>query len=287
MKRGLSWFLLSALILGFIFLYAPIAVLIFFSFNKSKIVTVWQEFSFDSYIHLIHNQQILDAAWVSLKVASISATLAAILGTMCGYILSRFTRFRGRMLFLGLVSAPLVMPEVITGLAMLLMFIQLDQILQAVLGIEPIGRGLVTLIIAHTTFSTAYVAVVVQSRLAGFDRSLEEAAADLGAKPYKVFFVITLPIIAPGIIAGWLLAFTLSLDDVVISDFTAGPGASTLPLVIFSKVRLGISPEINALATILIFIVGTGIVIANIISNRREKRNQRDIQIALTEKASL
>ncbi|MBL0337954.1 MAG: ABC transporter permease subunit [Rhodospirillaceae bacterium] len=285
MKRGLSWFVFISLILGFVFLYAPILVLIVFSFNKSKLVTVWQEFSFDSYINLLHNQQILDAAWVSLKVASISATLAAILGTMCGYVLSRFSRFRGRILFLGLVSAPLVMPEVITGLAMLLMFIQLDQILQSVFGIEPVGRGLITLIIAHTTFATAYVAVVVQSRLAGFDRSLEEAAADLGAKPYKVFFFITLPIIAPGIIAGWLLAFTLSLDDVVISDFTSGPGASTLPLVIFSKVRLGISPEINALATILILIVGTGIIAANIIGNHRAKRERREMQIALTEKA--
>ena len=273
MKRGLSLFVLICMTLGFIFLYAPIIVLIIFSFNKSKLVTVWQEFSFDAYVNLVNNKQILDAVWVSLKVASLSATLAAILGTICGYVLTRFTKFRGRFLFLGLVSAPLVMPEVITGLAMLLMFIQLDGLLQNIFGIEPVGRGLVTLIIAHTTFATAYVAVVVQSRLAGFDRSLEEAAADLGARPFKVFFLITLPIIAPGIMAGWLLAFTLSLDDVVISDFTSGPGASTLPLVIFSKVRLGISPEINALATILILIVSVGIISANIIDRQREKKN--------------
>ena len=241
--RG-RWFLPTALVFGLIFLYGPIASLVVYSFNESKLVTVWSGFSVKWYGALAHNDQILDAAWLSLQVAVASATGALVIGTIAGYVLSRFTKFRGRTLFAGMVTAPLVMPEIITGISMLLMFVGLEQAIG-----WPAGRGVLTIIMAHITFTLSFVAVIVQSRLAGMDISVEEAAMDLGARPIQVFFLITLPLMAPALVAGWLLAFSLSLDDLVITAFVSGPGSTTLPLVIFSKVRLGLSPEINALAT--------------------------------------
>lgn len=245
--------------LGFGFLYAPIVSLVIFSFNESRLVTVWGGFSTKWYGELLSNPQILAAAWLSLRIAVASATLALCLGTLAALVLTRFGRFRGKTLLTGMVAAPLVMPEVITGLSMLLLFVAME----ALLG-WPAGRGLTTIIIAHTTFCMAFVTVVVQSRLADMDESLEEAAQDLGATPLRVFFDVTLPVISPALLSGWLLAFTLSLDDLVITSFVAGPGSSTLPMVIFSKVRLGVSPDINALATIVIGIVALGVLIAGI-----------------------
>jgi putrescine transport system permease protein len=270
-----SKFLPIAAVLGFAFLYAPIISLIVFSFNASKLVTVWGGFSTKWYGELLKDDQILQAAWLSLKIATISATAALVLGTLAGFALTRFRRFRGRMLLSGTITAPLVMPEVITGLSLLLLFVALE----ATFG-WPAGRGLMTIIIAHVTFCMAYVAVVVQSRLADLDLSLEEAAMDLGATPVRVFFDVTLPVIAPALISGWLLSFTLSLDDLVIASFVSGPGASTLPMVIFSKVRLGVSPEVNALATIVIGVVAIGIICAGIAMRRSEKARLRDAQAA-------
>ena len=268
-------FLPVAAILGFAFLYAPIVSLVVFSFNASKLVTVWGGFSAKWYGELLNDEQILHAAWLSLKIATISATAALVLGTLAGFALTRFRRFRGRMLLSGTVTAPLVMPEVITGLSLLLLFVALESAFG-----WPAGRGLSTIIIAHITFCMAYVAVVVQSRLADMDLSLEEAAMDLGATPARVFFDITLPVIAPALVSGWLLSFTLSLDDLVIASFVSGPGSSTLPMVIFSKVRLGVTPEINALATIFIAIIAIGIVGAGIAMRRSEKARLRDAQAA-------
>ncbi|SEK33815.1 putrescine transport system permease protein [Colwellia chukchiensis] len=252
-----SRFLKFSAILGFIFLYAPIISLIVYSFNKSKLVTVWGGWSIKWYVELFNNQQIIDAAMVSLKVAFITATLSVILGVLAGYVLSRMGRFPGKMVVSGWITAPLIMPEVITGLSLLLLFVSMEKLLG-----WPSGRGITTVIIAHTTFCMAYVAVIVQSRLAQLDDSLEEAAMDLGAKPHSLFFLVTLPIISPAIISGWLLAFTLSLDDLVIASFVSGPGNSTLPMVIFSKIRFGVSPEVNALATIMILIVAIGVIAA-------------------------
>ena len=254
-------------IVGFFFLYAPIAGLIFYSFNASKLVTVWGGFSTKWYGELFRNEQILGAAWTSLKIAFLSACIAVVLGTLAALVMVRFGGFKGRTLFLGMITAPLVMPEVITGLSMLMLFISL----QALIG-WPVGRGLTTIVIAHATFGLAFVAVIVQSRLIDMDQDIEEAAADLGAKPLRVFFDITLPTIAPALISAWLLAFTLSLDDLVIASFVAGPGASTLPMVIFSKVRLGVSPDINALATIMIGMVAIGIFCATIVMLRSGKK---------------
>ncbi len=254
-----SWFITIATILGFAFLYIPIISLIIFSFNESKLVTVWSGFSTKWYGKLLSDPQILGAAWISLKIAFISASLAMVLGTLAAFVLVRFRKFHGKNLLSGMITAPLVMPDVIIGLSLLLLFISMESIFG-----WPAGRGLTTIIIAHTTFSMAYVAIVVQSRLIDMDGSLEEAALDLGAKPVRVFFDITLPMISPALVSGWLLSFTLSLDDLVIASFVSGPGASTLPMVIFSKVRLGVSPDINALATIIIVIVAIGVVIASI-----------------------
>jgi putrescine transport system permease protein len=273
-RRG--WFLPVAMLLGFTFLYAPIVSLIVFSFNSSKLVTVWAGFSTRWYGALLQNDQILGAAWLSLKIAFMNAWLAVALGTLAGFILSRFGRFRGRSLFTGMVTAPLVMPEVITGLSLLLLFVAMESLIG-----WPAGRGVTTITIAHVTFSMAYVAVIVQSRLASLDQSIEEAALDLGARPARVFFVITLPVIAPALVSGWLLAFTLSLDDLVIASFVAGPGSSTLPMVIFSKVRLGVSPEINALATILVVVVAIGVVMAGVLMRRQETTRRRDEQMAI------
>jgi putrescine transport system permease protein len=252
-----SKFLSISSLLGFIFLYAPILSLIIYSFNKSKLVTVWGGWSIKWYVELFSNQQIIDAALVSLNVAFITATLSVILGVLAGYVLSRMGKFPGKLIVSGWISAPLIMPEVITGLSLLLLFVSLENLIG-----WPAGRGTTTIIIAHTTFCMAYVAVIVQSRLSQMDDSLEEAAMDLGAKPHSLFFLVTLPIISPAIISGWLLAFTMSLDDLVIASFVSGPGNSTLPMVIFSKIRLGVSPEVNALATIMILIVAIGVVAA-------------------------
>jgi putrescine transport system permease protein len=252
-----STVLLIATIAGFVFLYAPIVSLIVFSFNASQLVTVWGGFSLKWYGELLRDPQILGAAWVSFRVAFVAASLAVALGTLAAYVLVRFGRFRTRALLTGMTTAPLVMPEVITGLSLLLLFVSMEQLIG-----WPRGRGMTTIIIAHVTFCMAFVAVVVQSRLAGMERDLEEAAMDLGARPVRVFFDITLPVIAPALVAGWLLAFTLSLDDLVIASFVTGPGASTLPMVIFSKVRLGVSPDINALATLIIVVVAIGVGIA-------------------------
>ncbi len=250
--------------LGFLFLYAPIIALVIFSFNANRLVTVWSGFSLESYANLWDDPQLLPAAWLSLRIAAISATIALVLGTLCAYALVRFRRFRGKTVLQGAVSAPLVMPDVITGLSLLLLFVAM----QGVIG-WPAGRGVLTIVIAHATFCTAYVTVVVQSRLTDLDLSLEEAAMDLGATPVRVFFDITLPIIAPALVSGWLLAFTLSLDDLVIASFVSGPGSSTLPMVIFSKIRLGVAPEVNAMATIIIGFVAMGVFIATLLQLRR------------------
>ncbi|MCH8060181.1 MAG: ABC transporter permease subunit [Proteobacteria bacterium] len=245
-----SRFVFSVLVFGYAFLYIPLASVIVYSFNDSKLATVWGGFSTRWYVELFKNEQILDAAFLSLRIATTSATLATIFGTMAGLILVRFGRFRGQTLFSGMITAPLVMPEVITGLSLLLLFVSLQQLIG-----WPAQRGFTTITIAHTTFSMAYVAVIVRSRLATMDESLEEAAMDLGCRPLRIVFDITLPLIAPAMIAGWLLAFTLSLDDLVIASFVSGPGSSTLPMYIFSKVKLGVTPDINALASLIILII--------------------------------
>jgi len=257
---GFPWrhYLLPGItILVFVFLYAPIVSLVVFSFNENRLVTVWSGFSLKWYASLLQDRQILNAARVSLEVAGLSASLAVVLGTLAGIALARFGPFRGRLLLTGMVTAPLVMPEVITGLSLLLLFVSMEQLIG-----WPAGRSVTTITIAHATFAMAYVAVIVQSRVVDLQSDIEDAAADLGARPMQVFFWITLPMIAPALVSGWLLAFTLSLDDLVVASFTAGPGSSTLPMVIFSKIRLGVSPDVNALASILIFLVGIGVGIA-------------------------
>ena len=253
MNARLSTFNMVSLVAGFAFLYLPIVILIIYSFNESRLVTVWGGFSTRWYVALFQNQQLLDAAWVTVRIAFLSATIAAVLGTLAAIALVRFGRFHGRTLFSGMVYAPLVMPEVMTGLSLLLLFVAIG-----------LDRGFWTVTLAHITFSMCFVAVVVQSRLLSFDRSLEEAAADLGCPPVKVFLVVTLPIILPAVVAGWLLAFTLSLDDLVIASFTSGPGATTLPMRIYSAVRLGVTPEINAVCTILIVFVTVGVIAASL-----------------------
>lgn len=267
---------------GLAFLYVPILAMMVFSLNNSRLVTVWDAANSPTlkwYVALFENEQILRAAWLSIQVAAISATGAVVLGTLAGLVLARFGPFRGRTLLSGMTTAPLVMPEVITGLSLLLLFVALEQLTG-----WPEGRGIVTLVIAHMTFAMAYVTVVVQSRLATFDDTLEEAAMDLGARPAKVFFRITLPLILPAILSGWMLAFTLSWDDLVISQFVAGPGSTTLPMVVFSKVRLGVSPDINALATIMVLIVASGVVASALWVRSQERRRQREMQMARTDK---
>ncbi|HEY0766749.1 MAG TPA: ABC transporter permease subunit [Steroidobacteraceae bacterium] len=274
--RGL--FTRTALILGLVFLYLPILSMIVFSFNNSRLVTVWDAAHSPTlkwYAALASNEQILGAAWLSIRIALISASAAVLLGTLAGVALARLGAFRGRMLLAGMTTAPIVMPEVITGLSLLLLFVAMEQLIG-----WPKGAGAVTITLAHITFCMAYVTVVVQSRLVGFDESLEEAAMDLGARPARVFFRITLPLILPAIASGWLLAFTLSWDDLVITQFVAGPGSSTLPMVIFSKVRFGVTPDINALATIMVLLVTTGIAISTVWMHYRQKRRERDLQLA-------
>lgn len=253
--RRFGAFHLAALVAGFAFLYLPIVALIAYSFNASRLVTVWGGFSTQWYGALIRNQPLLDAAWLTIRVALVSATLATVLGTLAALALARYRAFSGRTLFSGMVMAPLVMPEVITGLSLLLLFVALNA-----------ERGFWTVTIAHTTLTMCFVAVVVQSRLGSLDRSLEEAAMDLGCDPVRAFVSVTLPLIAPAIVAGWMLAFTLSLDDLVIASFTTGPGSATLPIRIYSEVRLGVKPEINAICTLVIAVIAVVIVIASLAS---------------------
>ncbi|MGX1096664.1 ABC transporter permease [Amorphus sp. MBR-141] len=269
MRRGASWFNITSIVLGFAFLYLPIVLLVIYSFNAGRNVAVWEGWSTKWYFALLQNEQLLSAAWVTLRVGLLSATVATILGTMAALALIRGGMFRGRTLFSGMVYAPLVMPDVITGLSLLLLFVAVG-----------FSRGFWTITMAHITFSMCYVAVIVQSRLISFDRSLEEAALDLGATPVKAFFAVTLPIIAPAVAAGWMLAFTLSLDDLVIASFTTGPGATTLPIKIYSAVRLGVSPEINAVCTLLIGVVTVGVIGASLSMKRKEVRRRRDEQMA-------
>jgi putrescine transport system permease protein len=252
--RGASWFNVGSVALGLAFLYLPIIILVIYSFNASRLVTVWGGWSTRWYAELLNDSAMLDAAWVTLRIAVLSATVATVLGTLAAVALVRFGRFRGRLLFTGMVYAPLVMPEVITGLSLLLLFVAVD-----------VDRGFWTITIAHTTLTMCFVTVVVQSRLLSFDRSLEEAAMNLGCPPLRTFLTVTLPLIAPALVSGWVLAFTLSLDDLVLASFTTGPGATTLPIRIYSEIRLGVKPEINAICTIVIAVVATGIVAASLL----------------------
>jgi putrescine transport system permease protein len=268
MERKRSTFLISVLCFGMAFLYVPILMLIVYSFNYSKLVPVWGGFSTRWYGVLFQSEEVWSALLLSLKIATMNATFATILGSMAGLALARFGAFRKRLLFSGMVSAPLVMPEVITGLSLLMFFISLQQLTG-----WPSNRGITTITIAHITFSMAYVAVIIQSRLTGMDQSLEEAALDLGAKPFRVLTDITLPLLAPGMMAGWLLSFTLSLDDLVIASFVSGPGATTLPMLIYSRIRLGLRPDINALGTIIILSVGATVVIAGWLMLRQQRRH--------------
>ena len=276
--RRTGLFSRTALVLGLVFLYVPILSMIVYSFNNSRLVTVWDAAHSPTlkwYGVLFSDGEVLDAAWLSLRVAICAATTSTILGTLAGTALARFGAFRGRSLLVGMTTAPIVMPEVISGLSLLLLFVALEQAIG-----WPQGMGALTITLAHISFCMAYVTVVVQSRLAGFDESLEEAAQDLGARPAKVFWRITLPLILPAVLAGWLLAFTLSWDDLVISQFVAGPGSSTLPMVIFSKVRLGVSPDVNALATLMVSVVASGVVVATLWMRHRQRRRERDAQLA-------
>jgi putrescine transport system permease protein len=268
-----SRFTLTLLGLGFVFLYAPIFSLIVYSFNESRLVTVWAGFSFKWYGELFRDRQLMAAAWVSIRVAFYTAWAAVAIGTMAAMLLVRFRRFAGKTLFGALITAPLVMPEVITGLSLLLLFVFIGEVIGT-----PIMRGMGTIWIAHTTFATAFVTVVVASRLTEMDRSLDEAAMDLGANRLKVFFVITLPLIVPALVAGWLLAFTLSLDDLVIASFVSGPASTTLPMKVFSSVRMGVSPKINALATLWILAVSLAAVIAWWVMARSERKRREEMR---------
>ncbi|WP_395771413.1 ABC transporter permease subunit [Arenimonas sp.] len=271
-----SRFSIGMLVVGFLFLYLPMFSLIVYSFNESKLVTVWAGFSTKWYFELFRDQQMIDAAKISLQLAFFTACASVVLGTMAAMVMTRFRSFRGKTLFSALITAPLVMPEVITGLSMLLLFVSLGDwfgIFQQ--------RSVATMWVAHVTFTMAFVTVIISSRLSELDRSLEEAAMDLGANRLKVFFVITLPIITPALLSGWLMAFTLSLDDLVISSFTSGPSSTTLPMKIFSSVRMGVSPKINALASLMILAVSAAALIAWWSMRRSEKRRQRDMQLAL------
>ena len=268
-------FLITMLCFGFAFFYIPILSMIVYSFNASRLATVWGGFSTKWYVSLLSNQQVLDAFVLSLKIALLSATIATILGTMAGIVLARFTRFRGRVLFSGLVIAPLIMPEVITGISSLIFFILMADWVG-----WPGSRGFTTITLAHITFSMVFVTTIVQARMIQSDRAIEEAAMDLGSRPWQVLFDITLPVISPAIVSGWLLAFTISLDDVVITQFTTGPGSTTLPLLIWSKVKLGVTPDINALATLMVLTVGIGVIAAGVIMSRAERRRLADERLA-------
>jgi len=278
MVRGNRWLGWSVLGLGFGFLYLPILLLMIYSFNESKLATVWSGFSTRWYGELFNNRQILDALWISLKVAFWTACASTVLGTMAAMVMTRFKRFPGKTMFGALITAPLVMPEVILGFSLMTLLVAMG-------GIPGFpARGVTSIWIAHVTFTLSFVTVVVSSRLQELDRSLEEAAMDLGAVRLKVFLQITLPIIAPALVAGWLLAFTLSLDDVVIASFVAGPSSTTLPMKVFASVRMGIKPEINALATLMVLAVSLAAVVGWFVTARGEKRRQRDMQMALQDK---
>jgi putrescine transport system permease protein len=257
MRQGPSIFNVASVALGLGFLYLPIAILVIYSFNASRLVTVWGGWSTRWYVELLHDRAMLEAAWTSLQIAAVSATAATLLGTLAAVVLARAGRFRGRTAFSAMAYAPLVMPEVITGLSLLLLFVALN-----------VDRGFWTVTVAHTTLTLSFVMVVVQSRLLSFDRSLEEAAMDLGCPPLRAFLTVTLPLIFPAVAAGWMLAFTLSIDDLVIASFTTGPGATTLPMRIYSEVRLGVKPQINAICTIMIAVVALGVVSAALVAKR-------------------
>ena len=269
MRRGLSIFNVVSIALGLAFLYLPITILVIYSFNASRLVTVWGGWSTRWYEALLHDSAMLEAAWNSLRIAALSATAATVLGTLAAVALIRAGRFRGRTAFAGMIYAPLVMPEVITGLSLLLLFVAINA-----------DRGFWTVVIAHTTVTASFVTVVVQSRLVTFDRSLEEAAMDLGCPPLKTFMTITLPLIFPAVAAGWMLAFTLSFDDLVIASFSTGPGATTLPMRIYSEVRLGVKPEINAICTVMITVVALGVIGAALFARRAEARKAREALVA-------
>lgn len=272
----LSPFLKTMLGLGLLFLYIPIVSLVVYSFNESKLVTVWGGFSTKWYFSLFHDEQLMDAVKLSIKIAISSAIAAVILGTVAGFVLARFKRFRGSTMFAGMMTAPMVMPEVITGLSMLLLFISMQQMIGV-----PTERGFFTIWVGHTTLCMAYVAVVVRSRLLEIDKSLEDAAMDLGARPLKIFFVITLPLVAQAIASGFLLSVTLSLDDLVMTAFLSGPGSTTLPQVIFSRVRLGLNPEINALGSITVLVVGVLVIVANYLMMSSQRKKERAIAAAM------
>jgi len=267
--RRTSLFNIGSVALGLAFLYLPIVILVIFSFNASRLVAVWGGWSTRWYVELINDTAMLESAWVTLRIAVLSATAATVLGTLAAIALARLGRFRTRVVFSGMIYAPLVMPEVITGLSLLLLFVAVD-----------IDRGFWTVVIAHTTLTMCFVTVVVQSRLLSFDRSLEEAALNLGCPPFRTFLTVTLPLIAPALASGWMLAFTLSLDDLVVASFTTGPGATTLPIRIYSEIRLGVKPEINAISTIVIAIVGAGIVAASLLAKFHDLGRSRDARPA-------
>lgn len=279
-NNKMSWFLKIMLFLGLAFLYIPLIILIIYSFNDSKLVTVWGGFSTKWYIKLFHNEKILNAAWLSLRIAVVSSLVAVTLGTLAGYALARIKRFRGSTLFSGMVSAPMVMPDVITGLSMLLLIFQIQSLIQSIFGqaaSEWMDRGFFTIFLGHATLCMAYITVVIRARLSELDQSLEEAAMDLGARPFKIFFVITLPLIIPAIASGFLLGITLSLDDLVIASFLSGPGSSTLPQVVFSQIRRGLDPQMNVLATIMIAIVGTLVISINYLMLRQTVKRDKEI----------
>jgi putrescine transport system permease protein len=263
------------LTLGFLFLYVPIISLVAYSFNASKLVTVWSGFSMRWYGALLQDDELIDAALLSLKIALMTATASVVIGTWAGFVLARMGRFKGYALYAGMISAPLVIPEVIQGISLLLLFVAMQQMFG-----WPGGRGLLTIWIGHVMLCLSFVAVIVQSRVRDLDRSLEEAALDLGAKPLKVFWVITLPLISQALVSGWLLSFTVSVDDVILSAFLSGPGTTTLPLVVFSRVRLGLNPEMNALATLFIAVVTLGVIFVNRAMLVRERRRAADTHAA-------
>ena len=278
-SHKLSWFLKGSLAAGLLFLYIPLFILVIYSFNDSKLVTVWGGFSTKWYGVLMDNDVILNAAWLSIKLAAMSSLAAVVLGTLAAYALARIKRFKGSTLFAGMVSAPMVMPDVITGLSMLLLIIQVQMFLQNTPALEWLyfDRGLFTVWLGHTTLCLAYVTVVIRARLSELDQNLEDAAMDLGARPLKIFFLITLPLIMPALASGFLLGITLSLDDVVITSFLSGPGSSTLPQVIFSKIKLGLDPQMNALATIMIAIVGSIVILLNWLMMRQTTKREREM----------
>ncbi|KRW59027.1 ABC transporter permease subunit [Pseudomonas sp. TTU2014-080ASC] len=276
MKRfSFSNFMLWA---GLAFIYLPMVILVIYSFNASRLVTVWGGWSIKWYVGLLDNTQLMNSVMRSLEVALYTAIAAVALGTMAAFVLTRVTRFKGRTLFGGLVTAPLVMPEVITGLSLLLLFVAMAQLIG-----WPAERGLLTIWIAHTTFCSAYVAVIVSSRLRELDLSIEEAAMDLGARPWKVFFLITIPMIAPSLVAGAMMSFALSLDDLVLASFVSGPGSTTLPMEVFSAVRLGVKPEINAVASLILLSVSLATFVMWFFAHRAEEKRKKALQQAMDE----